>query len=65
VTRDDLDLVSKLYLHPDRMAIIVVGERKAIEPPLRMVEGHGANLTIVDVDGKPAALPSASGRSEP
>ncbi len=61
VTLDDLNRVAKQYLHPDRMAIVIVGDRKSIEQPLRTVEGYGANLAFVDAEGRPAA---ASG-SEP
>ena len=39
VTLDDLNRVAKQYLHPDRMAIVIVGDRKSIEQPLRTVEG--------------------------
>ncbi|HEY8550006.1 MAG TPA: pitrilysin family protein [Vicinamibacterales bacterium] len=65
VTREDLERVAKQHLHPDRMAIIVVGDRKAIEQPLREVEGYGENLTIVDAEGQPAAPPSASDPMQP
>lgn len=53
VTSADLDRVAKQYLHPDRMAIIVVGDRKEIEQPLRTVEGYGERLTVVDKEGQP------------
>ena len=55
VTLDDLNRVAKQYLHPDRMAIVIVGDRKSIEQPLRSVEHYGANLAFVDADGRPAA----------
>ena len=60
VTLDDLNRVAKQYLHPDRMAIVIVGDRKSIEQPLRTVEGYGANLAFVDAEGRPAAPPSGS-----
>ena len=55
VTLDDLNRVAKQYLHPDRMAIVIVGDRQSIEQPLRTVEGYGANLALVDADGRPVA----------
>ena len=55
VTLDDVNRVAKQYLQPDRMAIVVVGDRASIEQPLRAVEGYGANLTFVDADGQPVA----------
>ena len=58
VKLDDLNRVAKQYLHPDRMAIVIVGDRKSIEPPLRTVEGYGANLVFVDAEGRPAGPPS-------
>ena len=64
VTLEDLNRVAKQYLHPDRMAIVIVGDRKSIEQPLRTVEGYGANLTFVDADGRPAASTSGSERQQ-
>ena len=55
VTLDDLNRVAKQYLDPDRMAIVIVGDRQSIEQPLRTVEGYGANLALVDADGRPVA----------
>ncbi|MFI5075990.1 MAG: M16 family metallopeptidase [Vicinamibacteria bacterium] len=56
VTLDDLNRVAKQYLHPDRMAIVIVGDRQSIEQPLRTVEGYGANIALVDADGRPVPL---------
>lgn len=47
---------------PDRMAIVIVGDRASIEQPLRAVEGYGANLTVVDADGRPVAPSDVSRR---
>ena len=41
------------------MAIVIVGDRKSIEQPLRTPKGYGANLTFVDAEGRPAP-PSGS-----
>jgi predicted Zn-dependent peptidase len=60
VTLDDVNRVANEYLHPDRMAIVIVGDRKSIEDPLRTVEGYGTNLAFVDAEGRPTARPSGS-----
>lgn len=62
VTLDDVNRVAKQYLQPDRMAIVIVGDRASIEQPLRAVEGYGANLTVVDADGRPVAPSDVSRR---
>lgn len=61
VTLDDVNRVAKQYLQPDRMAIVIVGDRASIEQPLRTVEGYGANLMFVDADGRPN-VPSDAAR---
>ena len=50
VTIGDVDRVAKKYLDPSRMAIVVVGDRKAIEPGLKEL---GYSITILDTEGKP------------
>ncbi len=62
VTLDDVTRVAKQYLQPDRMAIVIVGDRASIEQPLRAVEGYGANLTFVDAEGRPVAPSEVSRR---
>ena len=35
------------------MAILVVGDRKVIEPGLRSLDAVGTTITFVDMEGKP------------
>jgi zinc protease len=48
----DVQRVATKYLDPQRMAILIVGDRKAIEPGLRSLE-LGA-ITLLDPEGRPA-----------
>ena len=60
VTLDDVQRVANQYLDPAKMAILVVGDRKVIEPGLRSLEAVGT-VTFVDMEGKPVAVRSGSG----
>ena len=51
VTTADLARVAKLYIDPSHTTIVVVGDRKVIEPPLRAA--NIAPIVIVDDNGKP------------
>ena len=48
VTLEDVNRVAKKYLAPDKMAIVVVGDRKVIEPGLKQL---GYDLILLDVEG--------------
>ncbi len=48
VTIDDVNRVARQYLDPSRMAIVIVGDRKVIEPGLKEL---GMPITILDTDG--------------
>ena len=48
VTIDDVNRVANKYLDPSRMAIVIVGDRKVIEPGLKEL---GMPITILDTDG--------------
>ncbi len=50
VTLDDVNRVANKYLAPDKIAIVVVGDRKTIEPGLKEL---GYDLQILDPDGNP------------
>jgi len=50
VTIDDVNRVAKKYLDPSRMAIVVVGDRKTIEPGLKEL---GYDINILDTEGNP------------
>jgi zinc protease len=54
VTLTDVQRVATKYLDPMRMAILVVGDRKAIEPGLRTL-GDIGSITLLDTEGRPAA----------
>jgi predicted Zn-dependent peptidase len=55
VTLEDVNRVANRYLQPDRMAVVIVGDRKAIEQGLRTLEGFGERISFVDSEGRPAA----------
>ena len=48
VTLDDVNRVARQYLDPEKMAIVIVGDRKVIEPGLKEL-GYG--ITILDTEG--------------
>jgi zinc protease len=52
VTIDDVNRVAKKYLDPDKMAIVIVGDRKVIEPGLKEIQGLGSTIRFLDTDGK-------------
>ena len=53
VTPADAQRVAQTYIQPDRMAVVVVGDRKTIEPAIRALNlGPITVLTIDDVFGK-------------
>jgi len=52
VTLDDVNRVAKRYLDPSKMAIVIVGDRKVIEPGLKDL---GYSITILDSEGKPVS----------
>jgi zinc protease len=52
VTVDDVLRVAKKHLDLDHLAIVIVGDRKAIEEPLRATKI--APITQLDIDGNPA-----------
>jgi predicted Zn-dependent peptidase len=51
VTIEDVDRVAKKYLDPSKMAIVIVGDRKVIEPGLKEL---GYPVTLLDTEGNPA-----------
>ena len=57
VTKDEVARVAKKYIDPERMDIVVVGDRKQIEKPLRDLNlGPVKVLSIEDVLGKAPKL---------
>jgi zinc protease len=63
VTVDDINRVANRYLDPSRMAILVVGDRKVIEPGLRQLTDVGTTITYVDPEGRPSTEGSGGGGS--
>jgi zinc protease len=55
VTLADVRRVANSHLDPSRMAILIVGDRKAIEAGLRSLETVGTTITFVDTEGRPVA----------
>ena len=57
VTKDDVVRVAKKYIDPDKIAIIVVGDRKRIEKGIADLKlGPIENYSIEDVLGKPPVI---------
>ena len=52
VTLTDVNRVANKYLSPDKMAIVVVGDRKAIEPGLKQL---GFEIAYIDAEGNTVA----------
>ncbi len=50
VTIEDVNRVANKYLTPDKLAIIIVGDRKVIEPGLKQLEYP---IVILDTEGNP------------
>nr|MBA2734831.1 insulinase family protein [Acidobacteriota bacterium] len=59
----DINRVANRYLDPSKMAILVVGDRKVIEPGLRSLTDVGTTVTFVDPEGRPATDGSSGGGS--
>ena len=53
VTVEDVNRVANKYLTPDRMAILIVGDRSVVEPRLKEIEGLGSTIRILDPEGNP------------
>jgi len=55
VTQEDVQRVAQRYVNPGDLAIVIVGDRKSIEAPVRAL-GLG-ELSIRDMAGMPVAVP--------
>jgi predicted Zn-dependent peptidase len=55
VTQADVQRVADRYITPDSMAVVIVGDRKSIEAPVRAL-GIG-DVSIRDMAGHPVAIP--------
>jgi zinc protease len=56
VTLADVNRVANKYLTPDKMAIVIVGDRQAIEPRLREIDLWGKSIAFLDADGNPIKI---------
>jgi zinc protease len=57
VTKEDVERVARKYIDPDRVVIVVVGDRKKIEPGIEALKlGDLKTMTIRDVLGKPPVV---------
>jgi predicted Zn-dependent peptidase len=52
VTQADVQRVARQYIDPDKLAIVIVGDRKSIEPGLRSTKI--GDVVFVDITGRPA-----------
>jgi predicted Zn-dependent peptidase len=57
VTLADVNRVANKYLDPSKMAIVIVGDRKVVEPGLKEL---GYPVMILDTEGNPAMESGAS-----
>ena len=55
VTKDDVVRVANKYIDVDHLAIVIVGDRKTIETPLKAT--GIAPVVMLDVNGDPVAVP--------
>jgi predicted Zn-dependent peptidase len=52
VTQLDVQRAARRYIDPDRLAVVIVGDRKAIEPALEATKV--GEVVVVDMTGRPA-----------
>jgi predicted Zn-dependent peptidase len=64
VTTNDVARVAERYLDPSKMAILVVGDRRVIEPGLRSLEDVGSTITHVDTEGHIVSGDATTGESD-
>jgi zinc protease len=60
VTKEDLLRVAKRYINLNHLAIVIVGDRAAVENSLKAT--GIAPITIIDIEGNPAAQPPGSNK---
>ena len=63
VTKAEVDRVARTYLHPDKIAIVVVGDRAKIEAKLKTLPNI-SGLTILDAEGNSIPSTPAAGTTE-
>jgi zinc protease len=55
VTKDDVVRVANKYIDVDHLAIVIVGDRKTIEQPLKAT--GIAPVVVLDINGDPVPVP--------
>ncbi|MGB7069160.1 MAG: pitrilysin family protein [Pyrinomonadaceae bacterium] len=53
VSLEDVNRVANKYLTPDKMAILIVGDKSVIEPRLKEIDGWGQSIHYLDSEGNP------------
>ena len=53
VSLADINRVANKYLQPDKMAILIVGDKNVIEPGLKSIDSWGERIYYLDNDGDP------------
>jgi zinc protease len=51
VTLEDVNRVANKYLTPDKMAIVIVGDKTVIEPKLKEIDVWGEKILFLDTEG--------------
>lgn len=51
VTLKDINRVANKYLTPDKMAILIVGDKDVIEPKLKEIDALGGTIRYLDTEG--------------
>ncbi len=51
VTKKDVVRVANKYLTPEKMTIVIVGDKEKIEPKLQEIKGYGEKIQYLDKDG--------------
>ena len=64
VTKKDADRVAKKYLEPEEMTVLVVGDRKVVEPKLKELP-YAQDLRVLDPDGNPLPKDGTSSGETP
>jgi hypothetical protein len=52
MTSDDINRVARKYLKPGEMTVLVVGDRKVVEPELKELP-FAQDLYVLDPEGNP------------
>ncbi len=61
VSMGDVQRVANRYLDPSRFAILVVGDRRQVEPGLRALDAGGSTLIVLDAEGRPVTGATGEG----